>query len=199
MGLNDRLGYLLLGMAIGFVLGRLTRLDRNVREIKKELDEVDQILKNDRSQNDRGAISMGNVVLALILMLSLYASVASQVASNKTNDTADSAAVTAHTLARLVVCNQETLGKTLEALNERTAFATDTARKNIALQESQHHFMSILLHQPPPSAHKSLVAAERFNADSQSYIVISKKSLQKILTNPIPSVEQFTSCIQKAE
>lgn len=99
MDLGDALGWLALGCLIGFVLGYVTRtlqdvlgkvddVDEKVHEIKVELDEVDDLVKNRNCpivRDDEGALkwlTAANVALFIVVMLTAYAAFVSQQASN---------------------------------------------------------------------------------------------------------------------
>ena len=197
MGFDDRLGFLLLGCFIGFILGYIVR---SLRDIKEELDEVDDYVKNlKKDQKGYLRLNFGQIILLLVLALTIYGVVVAQLSSNKTNHTADVAADTAAQLKTVVDCNKTILGVTLVALNERSQFSVDAAEKNISLQESQHSLISLLLGQPPPPPSVGVEATQKYNDDVGEYINVRKKSLQTLKSNPIPTVDQFTKCINQAQ
>jgi hypothetical protein len=82
MGLDDRLTLFLLGCFLGFVLGYLVR---SLREIKESVDKI----KHDVGHEDRDERGYStsdvfvHVSLVVVLILTAWASVASQLASNK--------------------------------------------------------------------------------------------------------------------
>lgn len=80
MALTDRLESILIGIVIGFVLGYLTK---TLREIKQELDEVDN--KVSEMKDDKGAISFPawrDALLMIVVFATAYAAILSQRASN---------------------------------------------------------------------------------------------------------------------
>lgn len=188
MPLEDRLQWLIIGLAIGYILGRFSK---DLSEIKKELSELDERL-TEHDQRGFFKPSMNAVALLIVVALSFWASISSQIADHKGDHAL-------HRLDNLTNCNQVFLGVTLDALGERSTFSADSTQKNIDLQESQHGFFTLLLHQPPPNADVSLLAAQEYNSNLGKYINVSKKSLKKLQENPIPSVQQFADCVKQAQ
>ena len=89
MGLDDRLAYLMIGCAIGFILGYFVRA---LRDIKEELHEVDEIVKK-QERGEAGFMRfpmVANAALILVLGLSLWASFTTQKVNNELADTQDS-------------------------------------------------------------------------------------------------------------
>lgn len=91
MDWNERLGWLVLGMLAGFVLGYIVR---SLREIKEELDEVKDLEKehirehHDEELPERGEQGLTrkpvllDIVLLLVVLLTAYAAFSSQKNSN---------------------------------------------------------------------------------------------------------------------
>lgn len=188
MAFDDRLQCLLLGLAIGFVLGYLARLLREIRGVKEELDEVDSIVKEikDHDRNDSGFMHIpwvANVAALLVVGLAVYAAFASQKASNSVEDS--------------VTCNRQVLAQVVESLNERSTYSTGMASANIELQQSQADFFAILLHKPPYSELRRSRAVQQYYEDLQTFLVLAKKNRSKVATNPYPTVYDFSACLGK--
>lgn len=201
MGLDDRLWYLLTGMAIGFVLGYFTRsLDRlkdEVAEIKEELDEVDEIVKEERNlrqHNEDGFVkptgAMG-IALFIVIAVTVGAAFLSQRASNDAQNAQDK-------LADVTSCNTVLLSKLTDVLNERTTYTGAQANANIELQQAQSTFFDLLLHRPPFSEHRRYLAAQHYQESQHKFLDLTKKSANKVEDNPIPSKQELERCLTVA-
>jgi hypothetical protein len=196
MAFDDRLGFLLLGGAIGFILGYIVR---SLREIKEELDEVDAIVKRrDHGGNDRGAVSLRLVeqsALVVVLILVVYAAFSSQVASNNSNNAQDNFKSQQQVLARVTTCNKVYLSKALSALNERTTYSEAQVNSNVDLQTSFSQLLGILLHKPPFSESKRDRATANYYQDLTKFISIADKTKRKQLENPFPETSELDACL----
>ncbi len=203
MGLDDRLWYLLLGMAIGFVLGYFTRsLDRlkdEVADIKEELDEVDEIVKEERDilrhQNEDGFVKPTGVMglaLFVVIAVTVGAAFLSQKASNDAQHARED-------LAKVTACNTALLSKLTVALNERTTYTGAQANANVELQKAQSKFFDLLLHRPPYSERKRYHAAQNYQGSQHLFLDLTKKTANKIENNPIPTKEELQACLVVAK
>lgn len=88
MGFAERASWLLLGMALGFVLGFIVARLRSIEEKVNTMDE--HVSRAIRKDNERGAVRLEWRTLALmfVVLLTAYSAVLSQVASNKVQDAA---------------------------------------------------------------------------------------------------------------
>lgn len=193
MAFDDRLQFLLLGMAIGFVLGYLVRL---VREIKEELDEVDDIVKKELGNHDRGESGfmeiryLKDIAILLVVGLTAWASFVSQKASNDSQDTQDR-------IETVTYCMLTSQSEALNALNERSTYTKEQANANIDLQTDFATFFNLLLHQPPFSSEEQRKAAEKYQTSLNNFVDVSKKTRSKVEDNPFPTVDDLRTCIRK--
>jgi hypothetical protein len=191
MAFDDRLTSLLLGLVIGFVLGYFVRL---MREIKKELDEVEKVVKDlgdhDNDQNGKHKREetgfmrypmVANVAILLVVGLTAYAAFLSQKAVNDSQDA--------------VTCNRQTLAEVIESLNERSTYSTDMAKANIELQRSQSDFFAVLLHKPPYSDARRSRAVRKYYEDLQTFLSLAEKNQGKLSNNPYPTIDDFSGCL----
>lgn len=197
MAFDDRLVYLLLGMAIGFVLGYFTRL---VRETKEELDEVKDEIEKDvipnlhrHERDEDGFISStaASIMLLLVVGLAAFASFASQKASNDANHALDR-------VETISTCNQKVLTAALVALNERSTYTKASADANVDLQKSQRDFFTILLHQPPYSEAKQSQSVQDYYQDLLTFLKLAKKNAEKVGSNPYPDPSELQQCVSAA-
>ena len=172
-----------LGLFIGFVLGYITRLLQN---IKKEVDEVVEEVVVEHPKDDRGGFSReaaSNVAMGLVMLLAAWAAFSSQKASNDMENTQER-------LARISVCNQNYLSRTITALNERTEYSQSQATANIRLQEAQAKFIGVVVRQPNDTQDQLKFLDSYFNALNR-YITIASASRSKSMTYAYPTAEDL--------
>lgn len=208
MAFDDRLQYLLLGMAIGFVLGYLVRLvnelQREVREVKEELDEVDDIVKrglgpgdvrNSRGTNQGGFMRypvVANIAVLLVVGLTAYAAFVSQKASNDSQASQDR-------IETVTFCNLKVTTEALNALNERTTYTKAQADSNISLQTDFASFLNLLLHRPPFPQKKQFDASREFQGSLNNFVEVAKKAKKKAVDNPFPTADDLRQCITEGK
>ena len=191
MGWPERLEWLLLGCMIGFILGYIVR---TLRDIKEELDEVDDMIKEDHGierNSERGALhapTAAGVMLIVVVLITVWAAFASQKASNDVKATQDQ-------LARVTQCNKDYLSKTINTINSRTRYAQRQAIANVELQKSQSRFVALLLKQPPPSERQAHDAFVEYLNDLNTFINTSSDQANVVVKNPYPTVDDLDSCI----
>lgn len=97
MDLGDRIGWLILGCLIGFVLGYIAR---SLRDIKEELDEVDELVKHVSGADNEQAearkkewwqrrLRGPDFALLAVVVITAYAAFMSQSASNDSKNASD--------------------------------------------------------------------------------------------------------------
>jgi hypothetical protein len=190
---DDRLGYLFLGMIIGFVLGYLVRL---TREIKEELDEVDEIVKkefgNSPHDRDQGGFMRvpwtANIAVLLVVVLTAYASFVSQKTSNTVKATQETQTLT-------IYCTEKVLDEAIKVLNERTVYSGAQSAANIDLQKDFSRFFNLILHQPPYSSKKRLQAALDYQESLNTFLALTTKQREKAENNPFPAVKELDRCL----
>lgn len=192
MDWTERLEWLILGCIIGFILGYIVR---TLREIKEELDEVDEIVKNDRniSGSERGALhgpTAAGVMLLIVVALSVWASFSSQKASNDVQSTQDQ-------LAQVTSCNKDYLSRTISVINARTRYAQRQAVANVELQKSQARFVALLLKEPPPDEATSVAAFHEYLNDLNTFINTSSDQANTVEDHPYPTAEELEACVNK--
>ncbi len=214
MAFDDRLQYLLLGMGIGFVLGYLVRLVQSIRndvgsirnavkDVKEELDEVDEIVKKElgnghHDMNEGGFIRPGwvaNIAVLLVVGLTAWAAIVSQKASNDVQDANDQLKSAQVQLEHQTQCNRTVLRSALIALNERTTYSTAQVDANLALQTSFSDLLGILLHQPPYSERKRARATTSYYQDLTNFVSIADKTKRKQEENPYPDSAELDACL----
>ena len=204
MDLFERAIFFIIGAGVGFILGFIVA---RLREIKEELDEVDECVKhchldhdhiptgkrNARVRDDRGFMRiplLAEAMLLLVLGITVYAAFASQRASNQVEASQER-------IATVTQCNQVFLNETIEALNARTEFSTEQARSNVELQRSQSKFLAILLLVPPASEERQADALAEYFDNLTEFVALSTRTANTADNNPYPTVEELNSCLNQ--
>lgn len=203
MDLADRAMMLVIGGLIGFVFGyivaRLRVIKDELDEVKEELDEVVETThdhprpEETRGRSERGSMkrpTVPGVALLIVVLLTAWAAFTSQRATHETQETQEQ-------VVKLAVCNQEFLGKTILALNERTTYSGDATEANVDLQKSQAAFFAVYLGPPPSTAAARREAASDYLKDLTAFISISEKSKLKVENNPYPTNVELAECLSK--
>lgn len=187
MDLTDRVLLLMVGGVIGFILGYIVR---SLREIKEELDEVDDLVKK-QQHGDEGFMQVrivADVMMLVVLCLTVYAAVVSGIAAEESRDSQDQ-------LEKVTDCNTEFQSKTITALNERTTYSTEAAAANVELQKAQAAYVEIFDDVPPPTREEGLEAFRTYFEALNDYIDLSTRSKNKIEDFPYPTAEDFKECL----
>jgi len=199
MGLPDRLGWMLLGCAIGFFAGYVVRY---LQDLKEELDEVDGIVKkelgqraSDKEQSQDGFVRndlFKDVALLVVVVLTVWAAFISAHASAKVQETQDYQTSSTD-------CTQQYLTKTVSALNERSQYTIDQTNANVKLQKAQADFFALLLRRPPESVSVQEKAAQDYLKALQNYVAVAEKSSKTAVLNPYPTDEALINCYNNAK
>lgn len=181
--LVDRLLLFLVGGLVGFALGYLAR---SVREIEEEIEIIDpKFTKNSRGESQTDLLL--RVGLFLVVVLTAWSAFSTQKANNRIQDTQNA-------VARITVCNQQYLEKTIAALNERTTYTAAQSQANVVLQSSQAQFLNQLLDRSKSSS-QHLTALHDYVDALTFFVTISSKSANKVAENPYPTPEELQTCL----
>lgn len=201
MAFDDRLGWLLIGVVIGFFLGYLTR---TLREIKEEVHEVDEIVKSEwnKHRDEKGSINLPswpNIALIIVILATVFAALQSQSAANKVKSTQDELFRTQQKLENVVGCNKELLDQTLKVLNVRTRTAEAAAKANLSLQQSQKWLLDVIFHVPPYSTERQEIARKLYAEDLKEFLDTGNNSEFVSKINRYPKAADLTDCIEDAK
>lgn len=185
MELSDRIGWLIFGMIIGFVLGYIVA---RLREIEEKVATVDEHVIEAQHKDERGAMSLANAMLLIVVLVVAFSAFASQRASNNVKENQEN-------IVTVAVCNQEFLAKILVAVNERTSANADQLKSNVALQRSQSQFLTILLADPPETEAAQKEALRRYFDDLNDFIEVNGETMRAARENPYPTVEEYMDCL----
>lgn len=188
MGFDERLSWWLLGCAIGFVVGYIVR---SLRDIKEELNEVDEIVKKKWSSDEGGFMRMpilGDVALIFVICLTVWAAFASQKATNDVKANTE-------TIKVMTICNQEFLDKTIQALNERTRYSAEHANANVRLQRAQAEYLNLYLQEPPTTSEEQREGLKRYFDALTDFVTVTAKFTTKVEQYPYPTNEELEDCL----
>ena len=212
---SDRVGWILLGMALGYII-------RLLQEMKKEVHEVDEIVtrreqrsktKKPRRERDEGGFMRfplaADIAMGLVFAMCLWATFTTGATNNKLEDAigdlkAQQTSIVAGQkedeqiqlrLARITVCTQEYLGKTIKALNTRTEFTQAQANANVKLQQAQTEFLQVVLIRPPVSEAEREAALRLYVTRLEEFVAIADKNRKATAKSDYPKREELQSCL----
>ncbi len=194
MDLFERTMFFAVGGGIGFVLGYIVARLHEIKEGIDEVVELEHAQKND-AHDDKGSMRIPagkDLALLLVVFLVVFASIASQRASNKVEETQSRLTV-------ISTCTMEFLSKTVSALNERTQYSQRQAEANVSLQKAQAEYLAIVLIDPPVSDEEKREALQVYFDTLTDFLVVSQKSIGKIKENPFPTNKAYASCLSKTK
>ena len=206
--LDERVGYLLLGVLIGFVLGYFTHHIRNIEKSVKNVEDV--ICKTNRNEGGFMRIPRWNeltgrlpfrfpswqrVALFLVVVMTLWASIQSQIVSNDQQRVSDQQKVAAdrdrqtqESISKVTFCNQQILSKTIAALNERTTYTKRQTEANITLQTSFLEFLKVIAFKPPKPQSERTAAFDGYVVKLNNFVELANKSKDKAIKNPYQTI-----------
>ena len=195
--MDTRLGALLVGCVIGFILGYIVR---SLREIKAKVEKVDEHIMNTKPHGDDGFTTPGwlqNIALLVVVAITAWSAFASQHNSNTISSQSDSIQSQQDASDKLVACNQQYLAATIAALNARTTFSQEQSAANVSLQKSLSNLVTLSLRTPPlgPEAARRVVVG--FSDALKHFLDLSAKSADKVSENPYPTATGLLDCIHK--
>lgn len=189
MDLNERILWLLFGMAIGFILGYIVR---SLRDIKGEVDKIETLIEKRQNESNEGGFTRNPIVLDIVLLfvigLTAFAALSTQQVNNQFQ--ADQAEDEQDTQ-----CTEKFLGDTIAALNQRTTFVQNQARTNIQLQRAQFIFFTTILKNP--SNDQIEIDAFHNYIDAQRGFLEANEKLKDPSFNPYPTAQELSTCLNK--
>lgn len=200
--LTDRLSLFIIGCVLGFAFGYLTR---SLREIKEELDEVDEILKKrqeedlikkaKRKKNENGFTRyplVADIALLLVIAVTVWAAVESQRASNDVKEQQDK-------LEKVVSCVQRVTADTVDTLNKVTEPSRLQASNNVRLQKAQAKFVKTILGPPPASDKEGTRAFKEYYDALGVYVASGNKYKERADQNPYPKTGAINTCLERSK
>lgn len=204
MELSETLFHILLGIAIGYVVGRFHSY---LREIKEEVHEVDTIVK--KRAEEKGFMRFpvaADIAVIVTVALCLWASVSTQITNSNLKSTQGDLKATQSQLVdaqaaikRITTCNQKYLTETVVALNERTGYAQKRADANVKVQRAQSKFWKFLLVLPPPSPDEGRAALEHYLVLIDEFVDASEAAKDNVEAQPYPTDQELAKCYDNAD
>jgi len=192
MTFDERVTWFLLGVLVGWLIGKIKELRRGEIEIKEKLEEVDKNVKKQRRQRDESGIVRYPLAADIVLFGVVIMTVWAAFATAKTNAELEKQG---QRIEAITACNQQYLYKTIEALNERTTYTQTTADANVELQQGLADFIDILLFQPPKTPEERYAALQKFDRKLAAYVESSLKQKGKTSAYPYPTEEELSACL----
>ena len=205
MDFGGRLGYLIFGILIGFVLGYFAK---GLRDIRTRLDETDAHVKSLEKDihHDDGFFTSevwNRIALLIVIGFTVWASIVSQISSNavekNSRDTkANTAAVQTQSdqNQRVSDCTASFLLKTSKALNARTAFTSEQADANRDLQKAQANFLGKFIAPARPSQAELNASLVTYFKALTTYLNVSSKTNVNVDNNPYPKAKELQDCLE---
>lgn len=198
MSLDERIGWILLGMAIGYIL-------RTLQEVKKEVHEVDETLK--RNKNEKGFMRnplIADFAILMALGLCVFGAVATQVTNNRLEatvaqleDNQKNDRSTREGLVQITVCTQDFLSKTIVALNERTEYTQKRTNANVELQRAQYEFLQSMLVGEPSEPRVAREALSLYISKLENFNKVSSQNKEKTQEYAYPTKEELNECLSR--
>lgn len=206
MSFDDRVGYLLLGVAIGFLLGYFTRGVIAVLKIQEEVHEVHEIVVDKEppgKRDESGVIGDWNWDrvskwgLFLVVILTTFASFRSQIASNHADEALTQTNANQKQLERVVGCIIDNQADLLDTINGRTGYTQTQAQANKKLQEAQRVFFGVLLHIPPYTQTVKTDAARDYQKALDEFLDAANASETNSKITKYPEADDLLRCIRE--
>lgn len=189
MGLDQRISWLVVGCALGYII-------RMLQEIKTEVHEVDELLT--REKDDGGFTRLPLVLDAMILILFALTiwSVFRVEGSVERSADADAANLAQNDrIEQIASCNLEFTETTIKALNERTEYTVDQAAANVDVLESQLAYLRLVLVLPPVSPAQQRASLEEYVANLDAYVAVTGKARVKADIYAYPTNKELSDCL----
>lgn len=202
--LDERVTYLLIGIAIGFMLGYFTAY---LKKIRKSVEHVEQIVMKDHKEEGsvrlpsyhlppsllefkRKHFRWRSVALFLVVAMTVWAAIASQVASNESKRNAES-------ISKVTFCNQQIISKLVVALNERVESGRAQTNANVNLQKGFLDFLRVLQFDPPKPEAERREAFDGYVKKLDNFVEKADESKAKGDQFPYPTFNELSECLDK--
>lgn len=214
--LNDRMGYLVLGMLLGAILGYVARMlqdikkdvrvmSHDVHNIKEEVDEIDTIVKRPRKRDESGIVRYplaADILLVTVLALTFWAAYSTGETNNKLEKAVEDLAsvqaqdeVQDQRLEKISQCTLQYTSRTIRALNERTQYTQAQANQNVkVLREQAKVFRAILL-VPPLAEEQVRTILEDYVITLADFNDVAKKNKAQVTSYAYPTNKELANCL----
>lgn len=190
MDWSDRLLWLAIGCAIGYII-------RTLQDIKKEVHEVDTIVKHEK--DDAGLVRFPvilDVLLVVIAVLTVFSVVRVEQSYDKSDQAIKDTQAQNARIEAVAKCTLSFTSQTIRALNERTEFTQASANANSQVLREQAKFLRVVLIIPPVSDDESRAALESYFDKLRRYNRVAALQKQQVAENPYPTNEELARCLR---
>lgn len=194
MTIDERIGWLLVGCMVGFILGYCVRILENVSEHDRIRLNTQQRV-NARLEDERGVLHTrlyGNIALLMVVAITIWAAVVSQQASNDVRELQKRN-------AQIILCNQNVVIEALDVLNERTMFTSNHWEANLELQVAHSNMLEIVLREQPLSPGTYTRESKLYLEKLTTFIDTTEKANANRATKPYPSADDIKLCVDQIE
>lgn len=180
MSLDERIGWLLLGCLIGFILGLI---------VPPSIWGCDSKSGTKRGFFNKVDHPISTVVMGILVILTAVASFQSQRATNALKEAQSD-------LETISNCNKDVLFNALSSLNERSTYNRASADANASMQRAQLDLLTVMVEKPPASMQREQEALNKYwhalnkTIDAQNELNISTSA------NPYPTEADLTRCLK---
>lgn len=178
--------YLILGGLIGY---RVAKLEINLEAVKKEVDDVDSLLKH---RNQRGFVNIKSLTIGALVLATSFSSIIAGIGWQRANKAVDR-------METIGYCTKYSYGDLLVAVNERAGNTKPALKSNIEFQKAFSELFDTLLHVPPYSPEENRKTAEKFHLTQDQLINKQQDQLGDVKSNPLPTIEQYNYCLRTGE
>lgn len=189
MTFDERFSYLVVGLAIGFVFGYMTR---SLKKIERKVDDVDRIVKH---RDERGFMRfpwLADIAMLLVFAITVFAAFQSQKVSNEVQEAQ-------RQQKQVIACTESYLTKTITALNERTEYTAAASAYNVELQKAQAAFLRLALIEPPLPEDEIEDGLRDYFTSLTEFVDASARTRAKQLNFPYPTENEFANCVSSAK
>jgi hypothetical protein len=134
--------------------------------------------------------NLGNILLGVIVIITVFAAFQSQRVSNQIQNDQE-------VRLREASCTEDTLFKTVEALNNRTQFTTQQARSNVSLQRDQFRMLVIFLDDTFSQEDRDK-AFRNYVEKLRVFIDVTSKQADSSEAFPYPTRLDYADCLSDA-
>jgi hypothetical protein len=184
----DRVAFLVIGMFIGFILGRITA---RYGYIIERPETVDNEGMNERTER-LGKTAIGGTALFAVVLLTALSAIFSGFVNARLQSTNE-------TLKDVNRCTEKVLGTVIVALNQRTQYNSDIARADRAQNEAFSKIVTISLKKPPVDKEKARKIVSDYGEKLNTYIGLVNKQSKIQDNNPYPDIQDYQHCIREAK
>lgn len=211
MDLDERVFYLILGLVIGFFIGRITK---SLKHIDETVSEVDEIIKRDHEEHSHrydedgyfkppsltqmtSQITSHGLILFFVVGIVAYSAIVSQISSNTVQDQADANSENTRTIGAITNCTAKNLGDTLDAINSRTIYSESVGQASLVQLDAQKKLIVSALEDPPLETNRVTRSLSIYLDSVNELSRLQTKTLGAQQINPYPTVEDFQRCLTR--